>query len=226
MGSSANGAAPRIRLEQVLSQDARSALREAPLPERAELMHPVPMEREDPGPDWIFEPFFDGTRCLATWDGESVRLLEDGTRPLAAPIPQVEEALREGSAVSFAVDGEILDVDPEFEQGLVLTGPERAGDDPAEQKLEPRFVAFDLLYASGYDTRALPLEERRRVLRALFRFSPTLLYARESVAPARIVFDQADRENWRGVVAKHRSGRYDPDAEPWRVWRREEDDSS
>jgi bifunctional non-homologous end joining protein LigD len=213
---------PRVELGMLLSEEARSALREAPLPERMELMHPVPMRREDPGPGWVFEPLFDGIRCLAIRDGDSLRRLDDGTRPLTTSIPEIERVLLEAGPGSFALDGEILEVDPKFEQGIVLPGPRRASDGRKRRKLESRFVAFDLLHCAGYDLRGVPLVERRHVLRALFRFSPTLMYARESIAPARIVFDQAEREAWRGVVAKRNAGRYDPAGEQWRVWRRRE----
>ena len=211
----------RARLDELLSPEARRELRDAPLPERVELMIPEPMLAEDPGPDWVFEPLFDGLRCLALHDGSSVRLLYHGTRPLHAPIPEIERALREGMPAPFALDGQILDVDPEFEQGMLLSGRERATEGSDERKLEPRFVAFDLLHLAGRDLTRAPLEDRRRALRALFSFSETLMYARESIAPARIVFEQAEREGWRGVVAKRRRGRYVPGDEMWREWRRE-----
>jgi ATP-dependent DNA ligase len=213
----------RKRLERLLSEEARSALREASPPERAELMEPSPMEPSDPdpGPDWIFEPLFDGVRCLAVRDGDSLALLDHGQRPLRVRIPRIERALRQSMAAPFAVDGAILDVDPDFEQGMVLSDVERGSNSPAEHVLEPRFLAFDLLHLAGYDLTHVALEERRRALRELFTFSPTFMYARESSAPARNVFDQALREGWRGVIAKRLDAPYEPRAPTWRAWRKE-----
>lgn len=208
----------KLRARQALSSEARGRVREGPLPTTAELMQPVPMGRDDPGSGWFFEPLFGGIRCLALYDGASLRLLEHGIHPLRRA--GLEERLIEAGPVSFALDGMILDVDPSFEQGLVLPDDERIPRDRVG-KSEQRFLAFDLLHAVGDDLRAIPLLERRAALRALFRFSPSVMYVRESSAPAKLIFHQADHENWLGVVAKRAESPYLQGRSPeWRVWRR------
>jgi bifunctional non-homologous end joining protein LigD len=184
-------------------------------------MQPVPMAREDPGSGWLFEPLFDGRRCLAVLDGGELELFENGTRRVAARYPDLEAALVAAASDRFAVDGEILAVDPDFEQGLILPKEDRIIDDGRRRELEYRFLAFDLLWAAGLDLRAMPLLERRNALRALFRYSPTVMYVRESTAPGEIVFSRAENERWLGVVAKRGESPYVSGPSPdWRVWRR------
>jgi bifunctional non-homologous end joining protein LigD len=184
-------------------------------------MQPVPMGRDDPGSDWFFEPLFDGHRCLAVHDGESLTLRRSDSRPVFARFPALEEAITAAGPPRFAIDGEILAVDPSFEQGLVLSSAERVVGDGRDHQHEYRFLAFDLIWAGGDDLRSIPLRERRNVMRALFQFSPTVMYVRESSAPGEMVFAQAEQERWPGVVAKHAGSRYvsGPSAD-WRAWRR------
>ncbi len=211
---------PFDRPEQALSPEAQKALRTSPPPRALELMQPVPMAREDPGSGWLFEPLLDGRRCLALLDGPDLELFEHGSRPFAARFPDLEEALVAAGPTSFAVDGEILVVDPQFEQGIVLPKEDRIIDDDRHRAHEYRFLAFDLLWAAGVDLRSVPLLERRNALRAMFRYSPTVMYVRESTAPGEIIFSKAEYENWLGVVAKRCESPYvSGPSNDWRVWR-------
>lgn len=208
------------RPEAALSPQARAALRVAAAPREIELMQPVASAREDPGVGWLFEPLLDGRRCLAVFDRGKLELFENGTDRIDTRYPDLEEALIAAGPDRFAVDGEILGVDPRFEQGLVLPKEDRFPDDGRHRRHEYRFLAFDLLWAGGVDLRAVPLLERRNALRALFRYSPTVMYVRESTAPGEIVFSRAENERWLGVVAKRGESRYVSGASPdWRVWR-------
>lgn len=44
-------------------------------------------------PQWIFEPKFDGERCLAFRDGPRIRLLSRNRQPLNATYPELADAL-------------------------------------------------------------------------------------------------------------------------------------
>ena len=208
------------RPEEVLSPAAREALRRAAAPRAIELMQPVPMAREDPGSGWLFEPLLDGRRCLAVLDGGELELFESGTQRMATRYPDLEGALIAAGPERFAVDGEIVGVDPSFEQGLVLPAGHRIIDDGRHREHEYRFLAFDLLWAAGFDLKAVPLLERRSALRALFHYSPTVMYVRESTAPGEMIFSQAENEHWLGVVAKRGESLYvSGPSQDWRVWR-------
>src|SRR3954467_5549489 len=60
------------------------------------------------GPDWQYEPKWDGFRCLAFRDGDRVELQSKSGQPLARYFPEVGEAGRALKAARFVLDGEIV----------------------------------------------------------------------------------------------------------------------
>jgi bifunctional non-homologous end joining protein LigD len=65
-------------------------------------------ERRFSDPGWVFEPKFDGERCLAFRDGSQVRLLSRNRKRLDDRYPELAAALAAQEADHFVVDGEIV----------------------------------------------------------------------------------------------------------------------
>ena len=57
---------------------------------------------------WQFEPKWDGFRCVAFRDGDTVELQSKAGQPLARYFPEVAEAVRSLPAKRFVLDGEIV----------------------------------------------------------------------------------------------------------------------
>jgi ATP-dependent DNA ligase len=68
--------------------------------------------RELPLGDYLYEPKWDGFRCLAFRDGTSVDLRSRRQRPLARYFPEIVEALLALDVPTFAIDGELVVVAP------------------------------------------------------------------------------------------------------------------
>src|SRR6059036_1842433 len=60
------------------------------------------------GPDWQYEPKWDGFRCLAFRDGKTVRLQSKAGQPLERYFPELVEQFLAVSAQKFVLDGEIV----------------------------------------------------------------------------------------------------------------------
>src|SRR5436189_224334 len=60
------------------------------------------------GKAWLYEPKWDGFRCLAFRDGTSVRIQSKAGKPLGRYFPDVIEALLAVGARRFVLDGEIV----------------------------------------------------------------------------------------------------------------------
>src|SRR2546430_8161917 len=60
------------------------------------------------GPDWRYEPKWDGFRCLAFRDGERIELRSKSGQPLGRYFPDVVAALAALPAACFVLDGEIV----------------------------------------------------------------------------------------------------------------------
>src|SRR4051794_25016956 len=66
------------------------------------------LTRELPHGDVVYEPKWDGFRCLAFRDGDEIDLRSRNDRPLARYFPELVEALRALVAARIVLDGEIV----------------------------------------------------------------------------------------------------------------------
>jgi DNA ligase D-like protein (predicted ligase) len=145
-------------------------------------------------PAWIFERKLDGIRCLARTQPAELRSrngLDLGTR-----FPTIAEAV--ASLPSAVLDGEVVSFD---------------GSRTSFQRLGQRgravyFYVFDILESDGQDLRALPLLERKRLLRELVKpHGPIRLtpYRREKGLE---LYEEACRRGWEGLIAKRADSPY------------------
>jgi ATP-dependent DNA ligase len=73
------------------------------LPMEARLTDEIPS-----GEGWQFEPKWDGFRCLAFRDGDTVELMSKSGKPLARYFPEIVEALAALAERRFVLDGELV----------------------------------------------------------------------------------------------------------------------
>src|SRR5919204_5513109 len=115
--------------------------------------------RELPVGDYLYEPKWDGFRCLAFRCGDAVDLRSRNDRPLARYFPELVEALAALGAERFVLDGEI--VADEFPRLLARLHPAASRVERLRRETPASFVAFDLLAVGDEDLRELPFGERR-----------------------------------------------------------------
>ena len=162
------------------------------------------------GPGWQYEPKWDGFRCLALRDGESVELLGRSGKSLSRYFPDMVAALRTLKPKRFILDGELT-----VPIGKVLSFEElQMRLHPAASRVATLAAAhpslrivFDMLQAPrGADLTAKPLRERRA---ALEKFMAPLGTSFLRLSP--VTLRRADAEKWLkragndeldGVVAK------------------------
>jgi ATP-dependent DNA ligase len=138
------------------------------------------------GPGWQYEPKWDGFRCLAFRDGDSVYLQSKGEKPLGRYFPEIVEAVKGLKPRQFVLDGEIavpVGGKIDFDQLLQRIHPAASRIKKLSAERPALFVVFDLLADSrGRPVMSLPLQERRELLdqfahryfpqHGLFRLSP------------------------------------------------------
>jgi DNA ligase D-like protein (predicted ligase) len=156
-------------------------------------------ELPDAGP-WVFERKLDGYRALAFRDGANVRLFSRNKLPLEESFPTIAEAVAKLARKRFVIDGEIVAV--------------VAGDAGGFQQLQQRtartpvrYYVFDLLSLDGGDVRALPLRERRRLLRDL-GLSGRLRRTATLTGDAEALLARACASGWEGLIAKRAEAHY------------------
>jgi ATP-dependent DNA ligase len=167
--------------------------------------------------DFIFEPKWDGFRCIVFRDGEEVVLGSRNERPLTRYFPELVEALQRELPKRIVVDGEI-----------VVPGATGLDFDALQQRIHPAdsrvrrlaeetpasFIAFDVLAVGKKDLTELPFVERRAALeKALASVEPPvhLTPATTSVDEARDWFTRFEGAGLDGVVAKPSDIAYLPD---------------
>ena len=162
-------------------------------------------------PGWVYEPKWDGFRCLAWRDGDHIRLDSRNQRPLLRYFPEPEEAVRaipDGSVV----DGEVVvvrDGQTDFDalQQRIHPAESRirllAAETPAE------LVAFDMLAAGGRDLRAEGFVQRREALAAAGLPAPWhLTPSTDDIHEARRWFTEFESAGCDGIVAKQQADPY------------------
>lgn len=121
------------------------------------------------GPHWLYEPKWDGFRCLAHRDGDDIALVSKSGQPLTRYFPEIAASLRALRDEKFSLDGELV---------VPLAGA--LSFDALQQRIHPAasrvtklslqtpavFLAFDLLRRHGEDRVGEPLERRRSELEA------------------------------------------------------------
>jgi ATP-dependent DNA ligase len=100
------------------------------------------------GPEWQYEPKWDGFRCLVFRDGNSIELQSKSGKPLTRYFPDVVEAVKALGARRFVLDGEI--VVPEgkvfsFDALLQRIHPAASRIKKLAQETPALLIVFDLL---------------------------------------------------------------------------------
>jgi ATP-dependent DNA ligase len=174
-------------------------------------------EPELPRGDWVYEPKWDGFRCVAFRDGDTIVLQSKAGQPLARYFPEVVAALGRVRAPRFVLDGEIVvavDGRLAFDELLQRIHPAASRIARLSAERPATYLVFDLLVdGRGTSVAGRPLRDRRA---ALERFAATFP-ADGGVRLSPCTTDRALAERWMtslastgfdGVVAKEAGAAY------------------
>ena len=156
-----------------------------------------------PAGDWIYEIKFDGYRLLARIgdDGE-VRLLTRNGNDWTARLPELANAIGDLRLAPAWLDGEIVVLGqhgvPDF-QAL-----QNAFDRGRQALGAVRYFVFDLPFYAGRDLRAVPLRQRRELLRQLVARPPggAIQFSEDFVAGSADLLEAACEMQLEGVIGK------------------------
>jgi ATP-dependent DNA ligase len=174
------------------------------------------LTRELPEGAYLYEPKWDGFRCLVFRDGGELLLQSRNRRPLDRYFPELHQPLRDLLPQRCVIDGE-----------LVIPTAGRLDFDALSERIHPaasrvsllaernpaRFVAFDLLALDDTDLTGRPVVERRRVLEEALKGLPAPVHltpATHDRTTAQDWFDRFEGAGLDGVIAKPSSGTYVP----------------
>jgi ATP-dependent DNA ligase len=167
------------------------------------------------GPDWQYEPKWDGFRAIVHRDGDDVAIISKNGQPLSRYFPEIVAALTAVGGDHFSLDGELV---------VPLAGA--LSFDALQQRIHPAatrvamlarttpayYLVFDLLREDGNVLVELPLHERRARLE---RFAATFPNA-GTLRLSPVTTDRSVVDAWfervggalDGVIAKRRDRPY------------------
>jgi bifunctional non-homologous end joining protein LigD len=160
------------------------------------------------GNRWLHEIKYDGYRMLAFIEHGSVRIISRSGKDWTGRFPAIAGALGELFDTRTVVDGEIVVQLPDGTthfQALqnMLQGLEKG-------KL--MYYLFDMPYCDGYDLSAMPLIERKRLLKRFLDRKPStaspIRYSDHVAGAGDAVYEQACRLGLEGIVSKQSSSVY------------------
>ncbi len=169
------------------------------------------------GDGWLFEPKWDGFRCMVFRDGDRLELISRKLRPLGRYFPELLGPLREALPDRCVVDGEIVVADTggrglDFDALLQRIHPAESRINRLAAETPAAFVAFDLVALGDASLLDDSMEQRRAGLVEAVVENDVV-----RVTPATI--DRAVAEDWfhrfegaglDGIVAKPLAGTYQP----------------
>ena len=157
------------------------------------------------GDDWFHEQKFDGYRIVAEKASGSVELLSRRFNDWTTQFPTVVDAVAKLDAKRAVLDGEVAVVMPDGR-----TSFQALQNAFGKRDANIAYFVFDLLELDGKDLTSLPLEERKKRLRALVGGKQTgvIRYSDHVVGQGKKFFQLACKRGLEGIVSKRRDSKY------------------
>ena len=172
-------------------------------------------------PDWVFEIKWDGVRALAWIDnsGKDTRLaLHSRTgRVITRQYPELAALPERVRATNAILDGEIVTLDEsgrsDFER-LQSRMNVQSVTEALQRQAPVTYYIFDLLYCDGYDLRAVPLLQRKELLRHIVAFGDRFVYADHQAGQGKELFEVAKEQGLEGIIGKRARSPYSETRNP------------
>jgi bifunctional non-homologous end joining protein LigD len=161
-------------------------------------------------PAWVYETKLDGQRSLLFRKGQVIRLMTRNQKDRTSHYPDLERAAERAIDTDLIADGEIVAFDGDRTSFSRLQDRmQNSRPNAAQIKGVPVvYYLFDLLFAGGYDLRALPLDSRKRILHDLVAFADPIRFSAHLEEDGELAFHAACERGWEGLIAKRASAPY------------------
>ncbi|HET6794174.1 MAG TPA: ATP-dependent DNA ligase [Acidimicrobiales bacterium] len=166
------------------------------------------------GEGWLYEPKWDGFRCIVFRDGPELELGSRNERPLTRYFPELTEPLQANLPERCVIDGEVVIAGPsglDFDALLQRIHPAESRVRMLAASTPASLVAFDLLALDGRDLRPEPLGERRRLLEEVLGGAAPPVHLTPATTDPTVAADWFSRfegAGLDGVVAKRLDSAY------------------
>ncbi len=181
------------------------------MPARVAPMLTTLSERAFSDPNWLFEIKWDGVRALAWIEDGKLTLRARSGSDITSQYPDLTGLKEAFSGRQAVIDGEIAALDKRGHSDFEKLQERMHVRNPPQTliSLYPVvYFAFDLLYCDGYDLRAAPLLERKRLLQRRLHGAERIRYSDHLLEQGKELFELAKQNELEGIVAKRIDSRY------------------
>jgi len=160
---------------------------------------------------YIFELKFDGIRCLAYLDGDSMELRNKRNKRIDKIYPELA-SINKQVKQRCILDGELLvirDGKPDFfemQRRSLMTNPFKI--ELASKKLPICFTVYDIIYFEEKQITDLTLLERKNILFENVNENGTIAISRHIENYGVSFFEIAKKQGLEGIVAKKKNSKY------------------
>ncbi|HTM48074.1 MAG TPA: DNA ligase D [Bryobacteraceae bacterium] len=185
----------------------------APMPENITPMKGTLAASPPRGDGWLYEIKWDGVRAICMIANGAVRMVSRSGKSCERQYPELSVLPHFVDAREAVLDGEICVLDergrPRFNliQNRIMVSDPASIAALARSKPATLFL-FDLLYLDGHDLRAIPLVERKKLLKAVVRPGGAIRIS-ECFEEGEHLLEAAREQELEGVIAKRVDSRYE-----------------
>lgn len=168
------------------------------------------------GDGWVYEPKWDGFRCIIFRDGDDVELCSRSGKPLTRYFPEIVAEARSQLPRRCVIDGELVIQSGdrlEFEMLQARIHPAASRVALLQEQTPASYVVFDMIADGDEDLTAQPLAVRRDRLATALDGVGAPFYATPSTADPAVAhdwFDIFEGAGLDGVIAKPLDSTYQP----------------
>lgn len=193
-----------------LDPGSRDQVHPAEMPAGHDLMKATLTHEPFSDSGWIYERKLDGERVLAIKEGDRVRLRTRNDKDAGTSYPELVEALQRQRTEVFALDGEVVAFKGSLTSFATLQQrmQVRDSDQARESRIAVFIYFFDILNLDGYAVTAIPLRERKQLLRNTLEFDDPLRFLPHRNRDGEALLKEACEKGWEGLIAKDAAARY------------------
>jgi bifunctional non-homologous end joining protein LigD len=192
---------------------ALEGARQAKMPAKIDPMLATLVDKPFNNPEWLFEIKWDGIRAITFITQGKIRVQSRTGRDITRQYPEVSDLPEHLHLAEAILDGEIVVLNDQgrsdferLQSRMNLAG----APSPAQQRLAPlTYYAFDLLYANGYELRACPLVDRKRLLQQVLNVGGCFRYADHEIGRGKDLYEAAREQGLEGIIGKQAHSQYE-----------------
>jgi bifunctional non-homologous end joining protein LigD len=163
-------------------------------------------------PEWIYERKLDGERVITyVNDDGDVRLMSRNQKQLNDSYPEIEEALGRQAPAACILDGEMVVFDENGVSDFQRLQPRMhasSREESLQSDVDVHYYVFDCMYVDGHDISAVPLRERKKILRAALEWDDPIRWMQHRDEEGEAFLEEACESGWEGLIAKKADSAY------------------